>query len=244
MYICAPAALCASLPRGAPSASVSKPSKPRRGRPPRERGTLTRERVVDAALALADRGGLESLSVRRLAASLGVTPMAVYNHVEDKHALLVALFDRVVLTYRPLEHDEPEIEAWLATTFGRMHRAMREHPSLASLLGAWFELGPGPITLDLLEGCLARLLAAGFESDAAVRAFYSLLGFTAGHTALAVAALRHFDAEDAQAGKTHYRTTMQTLAAGGHGAVLRLAPELAEAFDPAAFEDELAHQIG
>lgn len=224
-------------------ARVAVAKKTRRGRPSAQRGTLTRDRVVEAAIALADRGGLEALTVRKLAEALSVTPMAVYNHVEDKSALLVLIFDRVVTTYRPVDHDEPEVDRWLETTFVRMYRAVTEHPSLLPLMSAWFELGPGPITLDLLERCLARLEAAGFDERAAVRSFYVLLGFTAGQAALAVSTRRHFDDVDDERGAARYRAMMERVAEGGHPSVLAHVSALAGAFDPDAFQDELRHQI-
>src|SRR5690242_8978859 len=56
---------------------------------------LTREALVDAAMAIADEHGLEALSIRRLAKEVGVTPMAIYWHVADKEALLEALGERM-----------------------------------------------------------------------------------------------------------------------------------------------------
>ena len=52
--------------------------------PPR----LSREALVEAAMALADREGLDALTIRRLAGEIGVTPMALYWHVKDKDELL------------------------------------------------------------------------------------------------------------------------------------------------------------
>jgi len=55
---------------------------------------LTRERILDAALALLDEGGAGALSMRRLGAALGVDPMAVYRHVDGRRGLLLALAER------------------------------------------------------------------------------------------------------------------------------------------------------
>ncbi|GAA3920641.1 TetR/AcrR family transcriptional regulator [Actinoplanes auranticolor] len=65
--------------------------------PPAEKRTpLSRERVLRAAVALADDGGIESLSMRRLASELGVVPMALYKHVANKDELLDGVVDVVV----------------------------------------------------------------------------------------------------------------------------------------------------
>jgi TetR/AcrR family tetracycline transcriptional repressor len=60
------------------------------------RAGLTRERIVRRALELADAEGLDAASFRRLAADLGVTPMALYRHVEDRDDLLAAMTDLVI----------------------------------------------------------------------------------------------------------------------------------------------------
>jgi AcrR family transcriptional regulator len=65
--------------------------------PPAERRTpLSRERVLRAAVALADDAGIESLSMRKLAQELGVVPMALYKHVANKDELLDGVVDVVV----------------------------------------------------------------------------------------------------------------------------------------------------
>ena len=60
------------------------------------RSPLTRERVLSTAVALADQGGIESLSMRKLAQALDVVPMALYRHVANKDELLNALVDVVI----------------------------------------------------------------------------------------------------------------------------------------------------
>lgn len=65
------------------------------------RGRLSRERILDAALRVADRGGLNGLSMRALGAELGANPMAVYHHFADKGALMRALVDRVFGGFAP-----------------------------------------------------------------------------------------------------------------------------------------------
>lgn len=70
---------------------------------PRPRGQplLSRERILSAALRLVDRDGLEGLSMRKLAAELGVDPMSIYHHVANKEALLRALVADVFASMAP-----------------------------------------------------------------------------------------------------------------------------------------------
>lgn len=63
---------------------------------PPARSPLTKARVIDAAVALADEGGLEAVSMRAVAAELGVTAMSLYNHVKGKDELLEGMLDSVI----------------------------------------------------------------------------------------------------------------------------------------------------
>ncbi|MEC3980582.1 TetR family transcriptional regulator [Amycolatopsis sp. H20-H5] len=56
--------------------------------PPERRAPLNRERVLNAAVALADQAGIDALRMRNLAPELGVVPMALYKHVANKEELL------------------------------------------------------------------------------------------------------------------------------------------------------------
>lgn len=66
---------------------------------------LTRERVVDAAIVLAEREGLGELSMRRLAAELGAGTMSLYNHVSDKEDLLDGMVEQVLAPVRVADSD-------------------------------------------------------------------------------------------------------------------------------------------
>lgn len=119
---------------------------------PGRRERLTRTRVVDAAMTLADDGGLEALSMRRLAEHLGVVPMALYRHVADKHELLDAMIDRVFA-----ELTDPVDPDWAGALRARarsMRDALARHPWAIGRM----ETGtPGPANLahhNAVMGCL------------------------------------------------------------------------------------------
>lgn len=211
----------------------------KRGRPSRDRVPLDKARIVEAALALADVRGLEALTVRGVADALSVTPMAVYNHVADKQAMVGAILDHVVSLYAPGDHDEADIEAWLVTTFTRMHRALGEHHALVPLLSTWFALGPEAVSMSLLESCLARLDQGGFAPEAAVDAFYTLLGFTVGHASIDAAIRVQLGGRVTPEAQRRYALTMEAIALGAHPTVARFAPALADAFAPERFEKAL-----
>ena len=121
---------------------------------------LSPERIVEHALALADAEGLEALSMRRLAATLGVTAMSIYNHVASKDDLLDRMLDRVVG-----EFDSPEIGGdWVAMLRRRAtsaHAALLRHSWAAQPLLSRISLGPAILhDIDRTIGCL---VTAGFS---------------------------------------------------------------------------------
>ena len=137
----------------------------------RPRGRLSRERVLRAAIDLADRGGVEALSMRKLGQALGVEAMSLYNHVTNKDDLLDGMVDLVFG-----EIGLPATGAdWKTAMRGRAmaaRAALSGHPWAIGLMES--RSRPGPETLrhhDAVLGCLRR---AGFSIAMAAHA-YSLL---------------------------------------------------------------------
>jgi TetR/AcrR family transcriptional regulator, tetracycline repressor protein len=139
-----------------------------------ERTRLSKDAVIDRALALADTEGLDALTIRRLANELGVTPMALYWHFRNKEALLTGLADRIWA--------EIDTAVDPAADWPQQLRGMLE--SLVRVLRA--------------HRCATQILLSGekFSSDAALRATETALdvlrrgGFDAVHASeLARAAL-------------------------------------------------------
>jgi AcrR family transcriptional regulator len=143
------------------------PARPRRSR----RGTLSRERVLDAALVLADAGGLESLTMHAIGRRLGVQAMSLYRHVEDKADLLDGLVDLVVS-----EIEMPMSSAdWKAAMRQRATSARQvfvRHPWAIGLVESRRRMGV--VTLRHHEWVLGVLMGAGFSPVMAARA-YNLL---------------------------------------------------------------------
>jgi AcrR family transcriptional regulator len=151
----------------------------RDGRPGRAaRNTLSRARIVDAAVALIDTEGLSGLTMPRLADQLGVGTMSLYRHVEDKEDLLHAVAAHLI---SQIQVPAGEPADWETRVVGYL-RLLREqalcHPALGRLL-ADRGLTDGPI-FDHLETLHGILRAAGFGDLEAVRAFYSLATYVFG----------------------------------------------------------------
>lgn len=152
------------------------PTQKSAGRVPRN--TLSRDRIVDAALALIDDDGLDALTMPSLAKRLGVGTMSLYRHIDDKGDLINAVAEQVLSGVRVPDGAPDD---WQGRVVGYL-RALREqalaHPALSRIL-ADRGLTVGPV-FDQLEQAHTILLAAGFSPSDAVRAFYSLLTYVFG----------------------------------------------------------------
>ena len=151
---------------------ASEPKDPRRRRP------LTRERVLRAAVALADRHGVESLTMRRLGGKLGVEAMALYKHVANKDEILDGIAELVV--------GEIEIPAagseWRTAMRQRAvsaRRVLKRHPWAIGLMES--RGSSGPATLRYVDAVLGTLRGGGFSVEMATHAFWLLDSYVYGH---------------------------------------------------------------
>lgn len=135
------------------------------------RRTLTRHKVLMAAVELADAEGAEALSMRRLAAAVGVQAMSLYNHVEGKDDLLDGITELVAGEIEP-----PDAAAgWRVAIRARMLSAravLRRHPWAAVLMES--RGGAGPTRLSHYEALVATFRLAGFSLELTHRAFLTL----------------------------------------------------------------------
>ena len=135
------------------------------------RAPLTRDRVLRAAVDLADRAGIEALSMRKLGQELGVDAMALYRHVRDKDDLLDGVVEVVV---GEIERPPPG-GPWKAALREHVMAArgvMLRHPWAPRILE---ERGTaGPAALAHIDAVLATLLAGGFSMELSHHALHSL----------------------------------------------------------------------
>jgi AcrR family transcriptional regulator len=142
------------------------------------RPRLTRQRVVAEALAVIAQDGVQALTMRSLAARLGVVPGAVYHHVRNKQQLQDLLLDGVLAE---VEFDLDSSLGWteqLKVLAHRLRRVLEAHPGVAGILKTRDPLGPH--SLALAEAFLGPLQAAGFADREAGLAFFLLVDYTIG----------------------------------------------------------------
>ncbi|WNM28379.1 TetR/AcrR family transcriptional regulator [Demequina capsici] len=141
------------------------------------RAKLSRERIIDAAMELADRDGVESLTMRALATALDTKPMTLYHHVDGKEALLDLMVDRV---FSEMELPPEELE-WREALRARC-RSAREvlvrHPWSVPLLES--RRSPGPELLRHHEAMLATLERGGLPLELMAHGYAILDSFVYG----------------------------------------------------------------
>lgn len=163
------------------------PQAPSLRRRPGPRRSLDETQVVDAALDLLDGGGAGALSIRAVAARLGVNPNAIYTYVADRAALERAVVERV-LAEAGLERLSPSGRSWRTRVLGyaaAVRRALLRHPGAVPL----FMTAPmtGPNALAVGERLLEALHDGGIDADDAARATYAVIVLVLGSVALEVA---------------------------------------------------------
>ncbi len=142
------------------------------------RRALTRERVVAEALAVISAEGAQALSMRSIAARLGVVPGALYRHVRSKEQLYDLVLDAVL---GEVGGQADPGAPWAAQVGGlarRLRAVLENHPGIAALLKARDPVSPA--SLAVAEAFLAPLTAAGLPGRRAALAFRLVYDYTVG----------------------------------------------------------------
>src|ERR1051326_6334234 len=146
------------------------------------RKPLTKERVLEQAIALADADGIEALTMRKLGRALGVEAMSLYNHVANKGDLVAAMVDRIVEQFE-LPDDEPRWDVAIRRCAISAHDLLLEHQWACSLalLPSDTRVVGGP-RIRYMEWLLRQLREADFSAELAFSAYHTLdshiFGFT------------------------------------------------------------------
>ena len=145
-----------------------------------QRGQLTKDTILAAALVLADEDGIGAVTIRRIADELSLSPMSLYRHIRTKEEIIQGLGD---LAWEILDTPpDPEVgwDEHLRQTFTHIHRALLDHPGLVDIL--MLEPTTGMRVYAVIERLMGVLTKAGFSSDEALLAIASLESYTLGFT--------------------------------------------------------------
>ena len=141
------------------------------------RTPLTRDRILHAALDLADGSGIETVTMRRLGEELGFEAMSLYRHVANKNDLLDGMLDLVLAEWQ-LPDGQGDWREAIRTSALSVHDALRRHRWAAQLLMTGTHLRPA--RLRYMERLLGRLRDAGFDAETTYHVYHLLDGYIFG----------------------------------------------------------------
>jgi AcrR family transcriptional regulator len=141
------------------------------------RTALSRERILRAALAQADKGGLDALTIRTLAEALGVAPMALYRHVANKDDLVDGLVD-LVFAEIELPPEGPDWKTAMRRRAISVRDTLSRHRWAIGLMES--RRNPGPANLRHHDAVIGSLRQGGFSMEMAAHAYSVLDGYIYG----------------------------------------------------------------
>ena len=206
------------------------------GRVPRR--TLSRQRIVEEALALIDEEGLDACTMPALAARLRVGTMSLYRHVETKDDLLGAVAEHLVKAVAVPPGGDDDWERRVVGYLRSLRDQALRHPALARIL-ADRGLTATPV-FDQLEAVLGILRTAGFSPHDAVRTFYGLLTYVFGYVLWELPRVHH---QPSSAYAAAWDEALDALPAEEFPHLSELRPELATAASAEQFEYGLSHLV-
>ena len=143
----------------------------------KSRAPLSRERVLRAALVLADMGGVESLTMRKIGQELHVEAMSLYNHVANKDDILDGIVD-LVFSEIALPSERADWKTAMRERAISARHVLLRHPWATSLMQS--RTKPGPATLRHHDSVIGSLRRASFTVDMAAHAFSVVDGYIYG----------------------------------------------------------------
>jgi TetR/AcrR family transcriptional regulator, tetracycline repressor protein len=171
--------------RMAEPARAAEPSSPQAARPATRRsrwGTISREVVITAAAEIISGGGYEEMSIRSLAAELGVAPMSLYRHIRDKDDLLDEVTDRLLArAWRPAAA-ENDWRAWITEAAARLRDFLVTQPAALHVYLSHPVVSAAAI--ERMNAMMDVLRRAGLDEEAAGSAYGALHTYTIGFAAL------------------------------------------------------------
>jgi AcrR family transcriptional regulator len=197
--------------------------------PPEPRPALTRERIVQAAVDLIERDGTDGLSMRAVAAELGVAVMSLYNHVPNKAALLEGVAEHVVARMDLGGEGGGDWKERARGLVRAFRKVAHDYPRCMTIVLT--HKIDTPVALRPAERALALAGDAGFDGPTAVRAMRALLAYALGAQMREVGAVKMLDHLEHATTATFARLDPERFP---H--VIALAPELARQDPETDFE--------
>jgi AcrR family transcriptional regulator len=171
------------------------------------RQPLSRDRILNAALLLADRKGVEALSMRELGRELGVRAMSLYKHVANKDDVLDGIVD-IVVSQIDLPTQGAEWRKAMGDRARSARKVFRKHPWIAALFESRLTRSQQtPVRLRYLNSILGLLRQNGFSVSSAYRALLLIDSYLYGFTLQEM----NWQLEDGNASRSEEETVVQLL---------------------------------
>ena len=143
------------------------------------RAPLSRERILQAAIELADEDGIEALTMRRLGRRLGVEAMSLYNHVKDKDDILDGVVELIATGFE-VPSGARDWKSSIRSSAISVHEVLLQHPWASSVIES--RARAGSTRLRLLDALVGVLAGAGFPMPIVIRTLVALDSHTYGFT--------------------------------------------------------------
>ena len=177
-------------------------------------GSISRDQVVTEATKVVKAGGYQEMTIRSLAAELGVSPMSLYRHVRDKDDLLDEVVDRLLAQVLRPRANENDWQAWVAEAADKLRRFLVTQPAALHVYLKHPVVSPSAIAR--MNSMMEVLRRGVGEEDVARRAYAAVHTYTIGFAALegSRSAWTPGDAEGELAKQLAAYTTSQQFAVG------------------------------
>jgi len=180
---------------------------------------LTRQLIIDAALKLAKEAGVENLSIRKVALRLGVTPMALYRHFNNKEELLSFALEAFIARANVIPEEDSPWEEWVQHVGRKMYVALCSDYSWVRILGY---VRVGAEAAEVTDAFVSKLTSVGFTISQAVRAYFAVI-----QTVFGAVCLRASMSSDSAASKEgQLSSTTRAYLEQANLDRLQIAPEL------------------
>jgi TetR/AcrR family tetracycline transcriptional repressor len=186
--------------------------------------------VAERALRLGDEGGVDAVTIRRLAQELGVTPMALYWHFKNKDELLAGVVDHALSTVRAGRAATDPWQRQLRAMVEALVAVMREHPSLPELMHT-VDKTQGESFTRASDDALALLTTAGFGLQEAWWVATYLLNGAIGLVQGRPDCPANVPAAEAPEWRRQKRLTLESLPADRYPMMVAFAATYADALD-------------
>ena len=142
---------------------------------------LTPADYINGALLVVEEEGIEHLSMRKIAATLGVTPMAVYNHFKNKEALLAHALDAFIARANVIPENDLPWKVWVEKMAQAMFAALCQERQWLPLLN---KMPLGQEASSVTDSFVKKLMNEGFSRNEASKLFFAMLQIVVGGVCL------------------------------------------------------------